>query len=320
MAAPSFGFPDNIIINDKVRRFQAKCRLPGDQKAPAKADPDEEARLRAEFPKLPEEKNVAGGLSSVIFLVKISGMLIFPAIDIKGGRCVRLRQGRAEEETVFGDDPAAMGEKWQAAGAPWLHVVDLDGAFGSRPGNFEAIRRLRRAVTIPLQLGGGLRSLATLAAYVELGIDRLILGTAVLKDRDLVARACADFPGRIAIALDAREGRLSVEGWTETSEISVLEMARELVPLKPAALIYTDIARDGVKTGLNLEATRALAESVPLPVIASGGVSSLADIAALLPLEPLGVVGVIIGRALYDGSLDLAAALALARPGKRLPP
>ncbi len=247
-------------------------------------------------------------------------MLIFPAIDIRGGRCVRLRQGRAEEETVFGDDPAAMGRKWQAAGAKWLHVVDLDGAFSSRPGNFATIGRLRQAVTLPLQLGGGLRNLATIAAYVELGIDRLILGTAVLKDRDLVARACADFPGRIAIALDAREGRLSVEGWTETSEMSVLEVARELVPLKPAALIYTDIARDGVKKGLNLEATRVLAESIPLPVIASGGVSSLTDIAALLPLEPLGVVGVIIGRALYDGSLDLAAALALARTGKRPPP
>lgn len=246
-------------------------------------------------------------------------MLIFPAIDIRGGRCVRLRQGRAQEETVFGDDPAAMGLKWQAAGAQWLHVVDLDGAFSSRPGNFATIRRLRQAVTLPLQLGGGLRNLATIAAYVELGIDRLILGTAVLKDRDLVARACADFPGRIAIALDAREGRLSVEGWTETSERSVLEVARELVPLKPAALIYTDIARDGVKKGLNLEATRVLAESIPLPVIASGGVSSLTDIAALLPLEPLGVVGVIIGRALYDGSLDLAAALALARTGERPP-
>lgn len=246
-------------------------------------------------------------------------MLIFPAIDIRGGRCVRLRQGRAQEETVFGDDPAAMGLKWQAAGAQWLHVVDLDGAFSSRPGNFATIRRLRQAVTLPLQLGGGLRNLATIAAYVELGIDRLILGTAVLKDRDLVARACADFPGRIAIALDAREGRLSVEGWTETSERSVLEVARELVPLKPAALIYTDIARDGVKKGLNLEATRVLAESIPLPVIASGGVSSLTDIAALLPLEPLGVVGVIIGRAFYDGSLDLAAALALARTGKRPP-
>ncbi len=247
-------------------------------------------------------------------------MLIFPAIDIRGGRCVRLRQGRAQEETVFGDDPAAMGLKWQAAGAQWLHVVDLDGAFSSSPGNFATIRRLRQAVTLPLQLGGGLRNLATIAAYVELGIDRLILGTAVLKDRDLVARACADFPGRIAIALDAREGRLSVEGWTETSERSVLEVARELVPLKPAALIYTDIARDGVKKGLNLEATRVLAESIPLPVIASGGVSSLTDIAALLPLEPLGVVGVIIGRALYDGSLDLAAALALARTGERPPP
>jgi phosphoribosylformimino-5-aminoimidazole carboxamide ribotide isomerase len=242
-------------------------------------------------------------------------MLIFPAIDIRGGKCVRLRQGRADEETVFSDDPVAMGLKWQGAGARWLHVVDLDGAFSSRPQNLTTIRRLRQTLTIPMQLGGGIRTLTTIALYLELGIDRLILGTAVLKDRDLVARACATYPGRIAIALDARDGLLSVEGWTEASTVSALEVARELLPLKPAALIYTDISRDGVKRGVNVSATRALAEAVSLPVIASGGVSSLADIEALLPLQPLGVVGVIVGRALYDGSLDLAAALRLAQTG-----
>ena len=243
-------------------------------------------------------------------------MLIFPAIDIRGGKCVRLRQGRKEEETVFSDDPVAMGLKWLEAGAQWLHVVDLDGAFRSRPQNLETIRRLRRAVPIPMQLGGGLRTLDTLAAYVDLGIDRLILGTVVLKDPDLVARACETYPGRIAMGLDAKDGLLAVEGWTQTSTRTALEVAQALVPLKPAALIYTDIARDGVKRGVNIAATQALAQAVPLPVIASGGVSSLKDITALLPLEPLGVVGVIIGRALYDGSLDLAAAIKMAQEGK----
>lgn len=242
-------------------------------------------------------------------------MLIFPAIDLKGGKCVRLRQGKKEDETIFSDDPVAMGRKWQDAGAQWLHVVDLDGAFSSRPQNLEIIRGLRRALTIPMQLGGGLRTLKTLDLYLNLGIDRLILGTAVLKDPDLVARACASYPGRIAVGLDAKDGLVAVEGWTETSTQDVLTLAKKLVPLKPAALIYTDISRDGVKRGVNIEATRALAQAVDLPVIASGGVSSLGDIEALLPLEPLGVVGVIIGRALYDGSFQLAEALKLARAG-----
>ncbi len=247
-------------------------------------------------------------------------MLIIPAIDLKGGKCVRLRQGRAEEMTVFSDDPVSMGRRWQAAGAEWLHVVDLDGAFSGSPQNLEAIRNLRQALDIPIELGGGLRSLETIKAYLDLGLNRLILGTVVLKDPDLAAQACADFPGRIAFGLDARDGLLAVEGWTETSRRSALEVARALEPLQPAALIYTDIARDGVKRGVNLEATRALAAAVNLPVIASGGVSTLVDIEALLPLEPLGVVGVITGRALYDGSLDLKEAIKLAQhdaPGER---
>ncbi len=236
-------------------------------------------------------------------------MIIFPAIDIRGGRCVRLFQGRADRETVYGDDPAAMGQRWQAAGAAWLHVVDLDGAFGARPQNFEVIRKLRRAVTIPIQLGGGLRSLDTLAAYIDLGIDRLILGTAILKDPEVVTQACQAYPGRIALGLDAKEGLLAVEGWTETTQRTAAEVARELAHLEPAAIIYTDISRDGVKRGVNVEATRSLARATDLPVIASGGVSSLEDIKALLPLEPLGVIGVITGRALYDGNLDLKEAI-----------
>ena len=240
-------------------------------------------------------------------------MLIIPAIDLKDGKCVRLRQGRAEDVTVFGDDPAAMGLKWQAAGAQLLHVVDLDGAFSSRPQNLESIRRLRQALSIPIELGGGIRTLDTIAAYIDLGIDRLILGTVALKDPDLAARACADYPGRIIFGLDAKDGLLAVEGWTETSQKTALDAAQALARLKPAAFIYTDIARDGVKRGVNIPATRALAEAVDIPVIASGGVSCLDDIRALLPLEALGVMGVITGRALYDGSLDLAEAIRLAQ-------
>src|SRR3990172_8830290 len=239
-------------------------------------------------------------------------MIIFPAVDIRNGKCVRLIQGRADLETVFGDDPAAMGLKWQEAGAQWLHVVDLDGAFTSTPRNLESIRRLRRALTIPLQLGGGIRTLDTIAAYVDLGIDRLILGTLVLKDPELVARACEAYPGKIAIGLDAKDGLVAVEGWTEVSSRPVLDVARGLAALQPAAFIYTDISRDGVKKGVNVEATRSMAEAVPVPVIASGGVSSYQDIQVLKPLEPLGVIGVIIGRALYDGLIDLTEAIQLA--------
>jgi len=240
-------------------------------------------------------------------------MLIIPAIDLKEGKCVRLRQGRAEDVTVFSDDPVAMGLKWQEAGAQRLHVVDLDGAFSSEPRNLGSIQALRQALSIPIELGGGIRTLKALDGYINMGIDCLILGTVVLEDLDLAARACADYPGRIAFGLDAKDGFLAVKGWTETSKKKVLEVAQDLAQFKPSAFIYTDIARDGVKTGVNLEATRALAESVDVPVIASGGVSSLDDIRALLPLEPLGVIGVITGRALYDGSLDLKAAIRLAQ-------
>jgi phosphoribosylformimino-5-aminoimidazole carboxamide ribotide isomerase len=242
-------------------------------------------------------------------------MLIIPAIDLKDGKCVRLRQGRAEEVTVFGDDPVAMGLKWQEAGAQLLHVVDLDGAFSSEPRNLKSIQALRQALSIRIELGGGIRTLKTLDCYIHLGIDCVILGTAALENPKLAAHACADYPGRIAFGLDARNGLLAVKGWTEATTKTVLEVAQDLAPLNPAAFIYTDIARDGVKKGVNISATRALAEAVDVPVIASGGVSSLEDIRALLPLESLGVVGVITGRALYDGSLDLKEAIRLAQGG-----
>ena len=239
-------------------------------------------------------------------------MIVFPAIDIRSGKCVRLVQGRADQETVYGNDPPAMGQRWQDAGAAWLHVVDLDGAFGARPQNLEVIRRLRRAVAIPIQLGGGLRSLDTIATYVDLGVDRLILGTAVLKDPDLMYQALQTYPGRIALGLDAKDGLLAVEGWTETTTHTAVEVAQKFAPQKPAAIIYTDISRDGVKRGVNLEATGALAQATEIPIIASGGVSSLDDIKTLLPLEHLGIVGVITGRALYDGNLDLKEAIQVA--------
>ncbi|MBW1916545.1 MAG: 1-(5-phosphoribosyl)-5-[(5-phosphoribosylamino)methylideneamino]imidazole-4-carboxamide isomerase [Deltaproteobacteria bacterium] len=239
-------------------------------------------------------------------------MLIIPAVDLKGGKCVRLRQGVRDQETVYSDDPVAMGRRWEDEGAGWLHVVDLDGAFSQRPVNQAVIRRLRQSLHIPIQLGGGLRTMESLAVYLDLGIDRVILGTAVLKDPELVAQACARYPGQIAIALDAREGRLAVEGWTEDSARDAVQVAVELAPLKPAVLIYTDIQRDGMQTGPNIAATQRLAQAVPLPVIASGGVSTLEDIKNLLPLEADGVIGVITGRALYAGTLDFRAALKLA--------
>ena len=208
-----------------------------------------------------------------------------------------------------------MGLKWQEAGARLLHVVDLYGAFSSKPKNLAPIQALRAALAIPIELGGGIRTLETVELYLQMGINRLILGTAALKDPDLAARACAAYPGRIAIGLDAKDGLVAIEGWTETSQKTVLEVAQALAALKPAAFIYTDIARDGVKRGVNVAATRALAEAVAIPVIASGGVSSLDDIQALLPLAPLGVIGVITGRALYDGSLDLREAIRVAGGG-----
>lgn len=243
-------------------------------------------------------------------------MLIIPAVDIKEGKCVRLRQGLKDDVTVYGEDPAAMAARWQAAGASWLHVVDLDGAFAGRPMNVKAIARIRQRLTIPMELGGGLRTLDDLALYRDMGVDRLILGTAVLKDRRLTEEALQRFPGQIAIALDARHGKLAVEGWVEESNVDAVELAQVLAPLEPAVFIYTDIHRDGMQTGPNLEATRRLARAVPTPVIASGGVSKLEDIANLLPLTQDGVIGVITGKALYAGTLDFGEALRLVQQAK----
>lgn len=241
-------------------------------------------------------------------------MILFPAIDLKDGVCVRLRQGDMNAATVFNDDPAAQARAFAAAGVEWLHLVDLDGAFAGRPVNAEAVDGILAAVDLPCQLGGGIRDLATVERWLGRGIARVILGTAALKDPALVRAACRSFPGRIAVGIDARGGRVAVEGWAETSEVSARELALRFEDAGVAAIIHTDIERDGLLAGANAEATAALAAAVSTPVIASGGVGGLEDLRALKAVEASGIAGVVVGRALYDGRLDLAAALALLRP------
>lgn len=241
-------------------------------------------------------------------------MILFPAIDLKDGACVRLRQGDMNAATVFNDDPAAQARAFAAAGVEWLHLVDLDGAFAGRPVNAEAVDAILAAVDLPCQLGGGIRDLATVEHWLGRGIARVILGTAALKDPALVRTACRSFPGRIAVGIDARGGRVAVEGWAETSEITARELALRFEDAGVAAIIHTDIERDGLLAGANAEATAALAAAVNTPVIASGGVGGLEDLRALKAVEASGIAGVVVGRALYDGRLDLAAALALLRP------
>jgi phosphoribosylformimino-5-aminoimidazole carboxamide ribotide isomerase len=240
-------------------------------------------------------------------------MIVIPAIDLKKGRCVRLLQGRMDAETVFSDDPAAMARRWADAGAGMVHIVDLDGAVEKQPRNLDAIRAIRDAVDVPLQVGGGIRSAETLGMYLDIGVDRVVIGTEAVRNPDMVRDACKSHPGRVVVGIDAREGMVAVEGWTETTHTRATDLARMFEDSGVAAINFTDIHRDGMRSGPNLEETRRLARAVSIPVVASGGVASLADIAALLPLEADGVAGVITGRALYTGDLDLAAAIALTR-------
>ncbi|RMH50299.1 MAG: 1-(5-phosphoribosyl)-5-[(5-phosphoribosylamino)methylideneamino]imidazole-4-carboxamide isomerase [Zetaproteobacteria bacterium] len=235
--------------------------------------------------------------------------LLIPAIDLKGGHCVRLRQGRMDTATDYGDDPAAMALRWQQAGAQRLHLVDLDGAFAGRPANREAVAAVCRAVKIPVQLGGGVRDLATIEAMLALGVDRVILGSAAAADPELVEEACRAFPDRVCVGIDARDGRVAVHGWGETTEIAAADLARRFSDAGVAAIIYTDIARDGMLTGPNIAATVALARSISTPVIASGGIACLDDVLALAAHSLDGIAGAITGRALYEGRLDLAGAL-----------
>ena len=239
-------------------------------------------------------------------------MFIIPAIDLKGGRCVRLLQGKFDQETVYGHDPAAMARRWADLGAEWIHVVDLDGSVGRKPVNQEAILDIRKAVTAQLELGGGIRDLDTISFYLDRGIDRIILGTAAHRNPDLVRRAAEQYPGRIVVGIDAKGTQVVVEGWTERTERNYLEMADHFEGLGVSAIIYTDVDRDGMRLGPNLERTRELAKQVNIPVIASGGVKDIGDIENLLPLGREGVIGVITGKALYEGSLDFQAAQALA--------
>ena len=240
-------------------------------------------------------------------------MLVIPAIDLKEGRCVRLEQGLMEKDTVYSDSPAAQARIWQEQGGELLHIVDLDGAFAGVPRNKAAIEDIVQAIDIPTELGGGVRDLATIEAYLQLGIGRVILGTVAKEKPELVQEACRLFPGRIVVGIDASNGFVAVRGWADVTEKKATEMAKEMEGFGVEALIYTDIARDGMMQGPNLEATRALAESIRIPVIASGGVSSLKDIENLMAIEASGVVGVITGKAIYSGALDLQAAVALTK-------
>ena len=240
-------------------------------------------------------------------------MILFPAIDLKEGACVRLKLGLMDQATVFNTDPASQARAFADAGAEWIHVVDLDGAFAGKPMNAHAVDQILKAALIPVQLGGGIRDMKTIEAWLAHGVNRVILGTVALKNPQLVKDACRAFPGRVAVGVDAKGGMVAVEGWAETSDITVLDLARRFEDAGAAALIYTDIDRDGVLAGPNVEATAALAEALTTPVIASGGVSSLDDLKALKARESSGIAGVISGRAIYDGRIDLVEALALLR-------
>jgi phosphoribosylformimino-5-aminoimidazole carboxamide ribotide isomerase len=243
-------------------------------------------------------------------------MILYPAIDLKDGMCVRLRQGDMASATVFHADPVAQAKTFQAQGFEYLHVVDLDGAVAGKPVNAAAVERIRQAVTMPIQLGGGIRDAATLEGWLGKGVDRVIIGTAAVRDPALVRYAARKFPGRVAVGLDSRDGMVAVEGWAQASQLRALDLARRFEDAGVAAIIHTDIARDGLLTGLNLEATLALAQATAIPVIASGGLASLADLKALLAPRAQKLAGAIVGRALYDGRLDAAAALQLIRSAR----
>ena len=238
-------------------------------------------------------------------------MILYPAIDLKGGACVRLVRGEMASATVFNTDPAAQARHFAEAGFSWLHVVDLDGAFAGHSVNGEAVRAIRQAIDLKIQLGGGIRDRAAIDNWLELGIDRVVLGTAALRDPTLVREAGAAYPGQVAVAIDARDGHVAVEGWAKTSDIGAIALAQRFADAGVAALVYTDIGRDGALTGVDAAAIAGFARFAGLPVIASGGVAGLADIEALREYERDGVAGVICGRALYDGRLDARAALRL---------
>jgi len=238
-------------------------------------------------------------------------LILFPAIDLKDGQCVRLKLGEMSQATVFNDNPAAQARSFEEQGFKYLHIVDLNGAFEGHPVNGDAVEAILDAVSIPVQLGGGIRDFETIEMWLSKGITRVILGTAAVRNPDVVVRACKDYPGRIAVGIDAKGGKVAVEGWAETSELSAIELARRFEHVGVAAIIYTDIDRDGILKGLNLQSTAELARAVKIPVIASGGLASIDDIKALLQPEHAMLEGAIAGRALYDGRIETKEALAL---------
>lgn len=243
-------------------------------------------------------------------------MILFPAIDLKNGQCVRLEQGDMARATVFNLDPAAQAQSFAAQGFEYLHVVDLDGAFAGKPMNAQAVEAMLKVIKMPVQLGGGIRDLATVEAWLAKGITRVIIGTAAVRDPVFVREAAKKYPGRVAVGLDARDGKVAVEGWAETSTVTALEIAQRFEDAGVAAIIFTDIARDGLLKGLNLDATIALADSISIPVIASGGLASIDDIKAMLSPRAKKLAGAIAGRALYDGRVDPTEALALIRSAR----
>lgn len=240
-------------------------------------------------------------------------MIVIPAIDLKDGKCVRLLQGKKEEVTVYSDDPASMAKQWVDLGARLLHVVDLDGAFSGEQMNLERVREIRKAIQIPMQLGGGIRDIARIEQLADLGVDRMILGTSAAKDPDMVARACEKFEGRVLVGIDARDGKVAVKGWVEVTELDAIKFAKDMELAGAAGIIYTDISRDGMMTGPNIYAMAKMVKSVKIPVIASGGVSKIDDIKNLMQIKALW--GVITGKALYTGALDLKSAITLAMEG-----
>ncbi len=246
----------------------------------------------------------------------MEAVILFPAIDLKNGEAVRLEQGDMARATVFNRDPAAQARTFALQGFEYLHIVDLDGAFAGKPVNAAAVERILAAVQIPVQLGGGIRDRATIEAWLGKGVTRVIIGTAAVRDPALVKAAARAHPGRVAVGLDARDGKVAVEGWAETSALSALDIARRFEDAGVAAIVYTDVQRDGMLKGLNLDATIALAENISIPVIASGGLASIDDVRALLAPRARRLEGAIAGRALYDGRLDAAEALRLIRSAK----